>query len=294
MRLDGDYESRPGNAHAKIQVADTGGLRAVSRPARLINFADQVNSVLPWLWIFPNPISTSSNTAVQVRYGQSWFLRRTTNKWERLCGGRPSAGFEATFEIVDMGGWFDGQISNVKMNGGLSYVSSDIAQVVPAVIDGKQRIYELWLGDCHGYSNPEIIGHDIRAVFATVQVRIVVLDPSKSDDRVKARFTAQLGYDFWDSMYSLGDHSMKEDVNGSPIPEGSNWKPGYPRHQMDGGNARYKWITSEWQSFNVISIQPKYGSHLPAPWSIQNLYAEPPYVLTLEELRANPPPMVGK
>jgi hypothetical protein len=63
-------------------------------------------------------------------------------------------------------------------------------------------------------------------------------------------------------------------------------------------HARFKWITNEWQSFNVVSIQPKYKGALPPPfgasdWSTPNPYDVPPYVLTLGELRANPPPGFG-
>jgi hypothetical protein len=73
MTLPPDYNSRgPYSSGSVITVSNTEALRAVSRPGRAVNFADTVNSLVPWFWVFANSISASTNTAVQARNGETW------------------------------------------------------------------------------------------------------------------------------------------------------------------------------------------------------------------------------
>jgi hypothetical protein len=182
--------------------------------------------------------------------------------------------------------------------GGQTILPNNTIQVVPALLaGGKVRVYELWFPSFIS-ETAQPFGNDIKAVYATVEARLVVIDSSKPDDRNKANFTAELGYDFWNRNNPTNDYSMKEDIYGNPIDDSNGWQPGFPRLQMDGGNSRYKLITNEWQSFNVASIPTGSISSLPPPmgasdWSTPNPFCVPPYVLTIDEFMANPPPITG-
>ena len=60
-----------------------------------------------------------------------------------------------------------------------------------------------------------------------------------------------------------------------------------------------KTIDKEWKAFNVVTLKPLKPefSNLPGElgfgpaWTVANPYLDPPYTLTEQELRANPPPL---
>jgi hypothetical protein len=91
----------------------------------------------------------------------------------------------------------------------------------------------------------EIDPNDIAGVFTTMQARLIVDDPSKSDDRSKARYLLSMGADYWLDMDAEWD-DLK--TNG------------------DVAIGKFKYVTSDWQAFNMTSLSE-------------------------EELRKNPPPL---
>ena len=108
-------------------------------------------------------------------------------------------------------------------------------------------------------------------------MRVVTLDSSQPSDIDKASYAGQVGFDFWRRAAGL-------------------FKPGVT--QFWGPNGRMKPITSEWQTFSVVTLKPydPKWSALPGElgfgpaWTVQNPYLDPPYTLTPDQLRANPPP----
>jgi hypothetical protein len=91
----------------------------------------------------------------------------------------------------------------------------------------------------------EIDPNDIAGVFTTMQARLIVDDETKSDDRDEARYLLSMGADYWLDMDAQWDQLK---TNG------------------DVAIAKFKYITPEWQAFNMISVSE-------------------------EELRKNPPPL---
>ena len=107
-------------------------------------------------------------------------------------------------------------------------------------------------------------------------MRFVVNDLTQADDSSEARYAGQIGFDFW--RRGAGP-----------------FQPGVT--QFWGPNGRMKPITKEWQTFHVVSLKPgEFGSSALGPefgygGYVANPYMDPPYTLTEQELRANPPPL---
>lgn len=86
----------------------------------------------------------------------------------------------------------------------------------------------------------------IHGVFTTAEARLIVDDPNKPDDRASSRTILQMGADWW-------------------LDQNVGWLPDWSANSgINGG--RSKWITSQWQSYNMTT-------------------------LPINELKANPPPL---
>lgn len=75
--------------------------------------------------------------------------------------------------------------------------------------------------------------NDVAGCFVTVKARLVVNDTSKPDDRDKAKYLMSVGGDWWQSLTAPWD----------------NFKT-----NADIGIGRFRFITSEWKSFNMYSV----------------------------------------
>lgn len=270
-------------SYAGIRAASTATIRKSSHPSTSIpNFADQVNNILAWAWVWPNVDDTSTNTAVQLRYGEVYILRLSTNSWSRLYKGRPNG---KRSNLSKSGGGETGVV-----NGAVTLIDAETSQVRPYMTNttvGSERyeVWELWTPS----STLPVFGNDVKAVFCTVQARLALINGGGTDDRAASRFFVQQGFDFW--YYPNDGKGMKQDINFNPIEFG-----GYPRKQLDGGTGKLKQVTNNWQAFNFISIQPTTPSGWGPPWATWesgtlNPWQYPPYVMTVAELDANPPPL---
>ena len=89
--------------------------------------------------------------------------------------------------------------------------------------------------------------NDVAGCFVTVKARLIVNDATKPDDRDKAKYMMSVGGDWWLSLTAPWD----------------NWKTNW-----DIGIGRFRFIKSEWKSFNMYSVPN-------------------------DTIRKNPPPFVG-
>ncbi|MBW4655033.1 MAG: hypothetical protein KME20_18610 [Kaiparowitsia implicata GSE-PSE-MK54-09C] len=85
---------------------------------------------------------------------------------------------------------------------------------------------------------------DIAGVFTTVQARLVVDDPTLPDDRATARYLLGMGGDYW-------------------LDADAEWD-GF---QTNGDIAigRFKYVTSEWQAFNMTTLDAQQLRRNPPP-----------------------------
>ena len=76
--------------------------------------------------------------------------------------------------------------------------------------------------------------NDVGGVFVTVEARLILENSKLPDDRIDARYILSVGADYW------------RDVN-------SEWA-GTNINNGDVGIGRFKYVKSEWKSFNMVSL----------------------------------------
>ncbi len=86
---------------------------------------------------------------------------------------------------------------------------------------------------------------DVAGLYTTVQARLVLDNHNLPDDTDQARYVLNMGADYWLDLTAEWDY----------------WKT-----NGDAGIGRFKYVTTEWQAFNMITLSP-------------------------DEVRANPPPI---
>lgn len=256
MRLPATASGRSNN-EASVIFSGNAAQARVLRP----QYASTINNVTSWCWPFMSRDNRASNLAVQVRYHEVYGLRASTNQWVRIAGGRPSGWrgnyTAATYELKDE-----------------VVIDNDIVQVRPGAAPRTDLVsYELWTPEA-----AKVIDffQDLKAVYTSCQMRLVNVSGG-AVDMSAARYAGQVGFDLWRRGY--GD-----------------FQPGVT--QFWGPNGRMKPITNQWQAFNTISLRPYDINYSGLPpelgmgnWTTPNPYANPPYVLTEQEVRANPPPL---
>lgn len=184
---------------------------------------------IPWGQVYEaadgNP---ASNTRVHLRDIRAYVLSKKTGKWQLLTHS----------DDVEGGAFREDFAGNVtkpadvrnEPDGGVS------------VTAGDGYNFHFWSSTGRQPIDP----NDVAGVFTTVQGRLVVDDPSKHDDRSKARYLLGMGGDYWRSL-------------------NAQWDANY-NNVGDAAIGRMKFVTSDWQAFNMTT--------LPA-----------------DEIRKNPPPI---
>lgn len=226
-------------------------------------YAASFNNITSWCWAFEVEGNPATNTAVEVRRHVVYALRKSTNAWVKVDGGRPS-GFRGN----------RGASTNTFSDEVV--VDEETVRVHPGGPPHEDLVsYELWQPNTARMID---FVSDIKAVFAKCEMRLVRLNASEPEDIDTAAYAGQTGFDFW--RRGAGP-----------------FEPGVT--QFWGPNGRMKPVTRNWQAFSVITFKPGdlEWSDLPGElgfgpaWTVQNPYLDPPDTLSEAELRANPPPL---
>lgn len=169
----------------------------------------------------------ASNTRVQLRSIRLYVLSKADGNWHLL---QSSAMVHGAAYVEDFAG-------DVNKPPAVRYEADGTLSVQAG--DGYN--YHFWPASGRASIDPA----DIAGVFSTVQARLILDDPNGIDDRASARYLLNMGADYWLSLSAQWDQ----------------WK-------TNGGVAmgRFRYVTPEWQSFNMATLGPA-------------------------ELRANPPPL---
>jgi hypothetical protein len=176
-------------------------------------------------WIGGNP---ATNTRVQIRDLQMYYLSKTDNKWHELQksllveGAAYREDFAGDVNIpADIRKEPDGSIS-VTAGGGFNF--------------------HFWPKS----GRVLIPKDDVLACFVTVQCRLILNDLNGFDDRDSARYLMSVGGDWWQSMTAQWD----------------NWTT-----NADMGIGRFRFVTKEWQGHNLITLSPEETLQNPPPLS---------------------------
>jgi hypothetical protein len=185
-------------------------------------------AMIPWGQVYETVEGNlASNTRVQLRNLETYYLSKKDNKWYLWNGSYKVAGkaYVENFaddisKPADMREEPDGSIS-VRVGDGFNF--------------------HFWTTIGRNTIDPD----DIKGVFSTCQARLILHDENGPDDRKTSRYILSIGADYWKDL-NVGWDQWK--TNG------------------DIGIGRFKYVTNDWDAFNMHS-------------------------LTEEELRNNPPPL---
>lgn len=189
----------------------------------------EFTAFIPWGQVYePAEGNPAPNARVQLRDIRAYVLSKKTGKWQLLTH---SDDVEGNAFREDFAG-NDNHPADVRNepDGGVS------------VKAGDGYNYHFWSRTGRQPIDP----NDVAGVFTTVQGRLIVDDPAKPDDRATARYLLGMGGDYWRSLTAQWDAAFN--------------------NVGDAAIGRMKWVTTEWQAFNMTT--------LPA-----------------DELRKNPPPI---
>ncbi len=174
-------------------------------------------------WIDGNQ---ATNTRVQIRDLQMYYLSKTDNKWHEL---QKSLLVEGAAYREDFAGDINKPADIRKESDGSISVTT-----------GKGFNFHFWPKP----GRVLIPENDVAACFVTVQCRLIPDDPNGVDDLDSARYLMGVGGDWWKSMTAQWD----------------NWTT-----NADMGIGRFRFVTKEWQGHNLITLSPEETLQNPPP-----------------------------
>ncbi|MDO5102836.1 MAG: hypothetical protein Q4D91_08075 [Lautropia sp.] len=197
------------------------------------------NAIIPWVVVFDGVGNQASNTRVQLRNIKLYMKRKSNNRWEKIVDERVSGeNYPKSLQ------------GDRTTRPDLRYEADGSRSIRPA---GGNDVFHGW------GSIQNLDARDVRAIFVTVQARLVVDNPNRPDDRSRARYLVHVGSDYYpETTTRVGQLAP------------SFYFPGV-------GVSRAKYVTNQWQSFNFATIDA----------GIQ----EPGGAISTQELRNNPPPL---
>jgi hypothetical protein len=168
------------------------------------------------------------NTRVQIGDIQLWILSKKTGRWTKV---------QREWR-VDGSAYREDFANDANKPADARREQDDSV----AIVLSPGYNYHFWpVGGRSDFDNTDVAG-----VFSSVRARLIVDDHAKPDDRAQARLLLGMGADYW-------------------INREAGWDPDW-KHNGDVAIGRMRWLTPQWQSYNMTS-------------------------LSAEALRANPPPI---
>lgn len=204
---------------------------------------DPWTAFVQWFVVFEGEGNKADNVRVQVRKPRAWFLDETDEQWKPLSRTNTTSWFLATKDDIS---WVD-QPMDIQRAG-----EADLAFRV-----NRQSPYSY-----HGLAGtgPVDISHaipNIKAVFTTVQARLVPDDPERPDDIEQSVWLLQSGADYYPDPDAHPSQTLPPGV----------------------GLSRSKRLTGQWQSFSFATLA-----------NARQDYTGPSRSLSPEAFSANPPP----
>lgn len=169
----------------------------------------------------------ATNTRVQIKDMEAYYLSKSDGKWHLLQKDVRVAG--AAY-VEDFAG-------DVNKPADIRRESDGSVSVTAG--DGFN--FHFWPSK----GRTQYPQNDVEGCFITVLARLILDDPKGVDDRKDARYVLSVGGDWWLSLTAQWD----------------NWKT-----NMDMGIGRFKFVTVEWKSFNLITVPIDEARKNPPPF----------------------------
>lgn len=244
-------------------------------PSSAYNFADVMDCILPWWWIWMAAGHNASNTRVRVRYPRCYILLDdyVTGTWTLYTIASRTRGFinSIPFASNDIG-------DQIWEGDGVS----------TTVRPGVNSAIELWPWDgiqAGPFSFPALnisLMSRVVGVYIDAEMTLVLHDPGGVDDRASARFIGSSGYDWYSRQNQIDGIQGRPQDSGNP----------YPIHANDGGYGKYKLITTTPQIVSCSPLQSNQTVGWPPPWGSWQPnwpYQFPPWTMTQQQFRDNHP-----
>jgi hypothetical protein len=171
--------------------------------------------------------NTATNTRIQIKDLAMFYLSKKDNNWHLLQSAVSVSG--ANY-VEDFAGDVN-KPANIRVEAGGSISTTC----------GNGNNFHFWPNS----GRITIPKDDVAGCFVTVKARLIVNDANLPDDRDKAKYLMSVGGDWWESLTAVWD----------------NWKTNW-----DIGIGRFRFITSEWKSFNMYSVHADTIRNNPPPF----------------------------
>lgn len=210
------------------------------------------HAITPWFVIYPGTMHKASNVRVKVSDIKLFVLKRSSNTWQQVNvdTGDPTWQFHQLHvspstagEKVNKRMEPDGKIS-YRLNAGLNPIHGGIYKY-------------------------EILGSDVKAVYAQLTSELILDDPDKTDDRAQAQLLLSIGADYYPNI------NLRVKDFATPV----NWIPA-------AAASRFSLVKRSPRVHHLATINP--------PGPIKNNGSKFPdthKTISIVELEANPPPV---
>ncbi|MBD3378513.1 T9SS type A sorting domain-containing protein [candidate division KSB1 bacterium] len=169
----------------------------------------------------------ATNTRVQIKDMEMYYLSKADHQWHLLQEARTVFGWAYVEDFV-----------NDKHKTADTRMEADSSISVTC---GDGYNFHFW--PQQGRTLFPV--NDVDACFVTVQARLVLDDPMGVDDRDSARYLLNVGGDWWLDLDAQWDQ----------------WKT-----NRDMGIGRFRFVSSEWSSFNMITLSVERTRENPPPF----------------------------
>jgi len=169
----------------------------------------------------------ANNTRVQVRNLKAYILNKKDNKWHLIQSSLDVEGMEFAEDFNDN--------KNRPPD-----IRNEPDEGISVRTGGGNNFHFWTIG---GRANIALM--EIGGIFITIQARLVLQDPKLPDDRSKARYLLSVGADYW--------KDLTIEWHGTYVNNG------------DVGLGRFKYVTSDWNAYNMISISEEEIKLYPPP-----------------------------
>ena len=174
------------------------------------------NAMTAWGQLYEDAAGNpATNSRVQIRNIKSYMLSKRDSKWYLL---QSSLGVEGAAYREDY-------VGNVHRAADIRYEPDGSVSAKA----GQGYNFHFWCANGRALIDP----NDVGGIFTTVQARLVIDNPQQADDRTQARYLLSVGGDYWLNLTSHWDHFT---TNG------------------DIGIGKFKYVTTKWKAFNMITL----------------------------------------
>lgn len=181
--------------------------------------ASNFTAFIAWGQVYEDAMgSPTTNTRVQIRNIRAYFLSRKDGRWHLLQSSATVAG----------GAYREDFVENISIEADTREEPEGGISV--QLTEGYN--FHFWSPEGRVLIDPDSIG----GIFTTVEARLIVADEALPDDRAEARYLMSMGGDYWRDLSAEWQ---------------SDWST-----VGDVAIGRFRYITSEWQSFNMTTLSP--------------------------------------